>query len=211
VIPEEFSRPIDLEAVLRVLEGTIVKRLAAGRADGVAVISEGIAMGLDENHPLLANVPHDDHGHVRLPEVPLANVLRKAVADALASRGVKVTIGEKDVGYELRCGYPTAYDRDYTRDLGVGAVETLLGGQSGVMITRVQGRIEPLPFKEIIDPATGRSRVRIVDVASDSYRNALLLQDRITSEDLADGERLAAIARAANLSPEEARERYAPR
>jgi 6-phosphofructokinase len=211
VLPEEFPRPIDLDAVLRVLEGSIVKRLAAGRRDGVAVISEGIAMGLDESHPLLANVPRDDHGHVHLPEVPLANVLRKGVTDALASRGVNVTIGEKDVGYELRCGYPTAFDRDYTRDLGVGAVETLLAGQSSVMVTRVQGRIVPVPFKELIDPSTGRSKVRIVDTGSDSYRNALMLQDRITVDDLADGERLAAIARAAGLSPEEARERYMPR
>ncbi len=211
VIPEEFPRrPIRLEDVVRVLEGSIVKRRARGLPDGVAVIAEGIMEYFDENDPILADAPRDEHGHIRLAEVPIAKVLRTAVIDSLASRGVKVTIGEKDVGYELRCGYPCAFDRDYTRDLGVGAVETLLAGGSAVLITRQEGRIVPVPFADIIDPATNKSRVRGVDVASDSYRNALALQERVTAADLADADTLAAIAAAAGLSPREAAERYAP-
>jgi 6-phosphofructokinase len=123
---------------------------------------------------------------------------------------VKVAIGEKDVGYEVRCGYPTAFDRDYTRDLGVGAVRTLLSGTSSVLITRQAQRIVPVPFAEILDPKTGKARVRGVDVGSDHYGNALALQERISAQDLADSGRLAAIANAAKLSPEEARKRYAP-
>ncbi len=211
VIPEEFPRrPIRLEDVVRVLEGSIVKRLARGLPDGVAVIAEGIMEYFDEDDPILADTPRDEHGHIRLAEVPIAKVLRTAVVDSLAGRGVKVTIGEKDVGYELRCGYPCAFDRDYTRDLGVGAVETLLAGGSAVLITRQEGRIVPVPFADIIDPATNKSRVRGVDVTSDSYRNALALQERVTAADLADADTLAAIAAAAGLSPREAAERYAP-
>ena len=210
VIPEEFpNRPIRLEDVVRVLEGAIIKRRARGRPDGVAVIAEGIMEYFDENDPILADVPRDEHGHIRLAEVPIARVLRTAVRDALASRGVAVTIGEKDVGYELRCGYPSAFDRDYTRDLGVGAVNTLLAGQSSVLITRQEGQIVPIPFAEIIDPKTNKSRVRGVDIDADSYRNALALQDRITAEDLSDPETLAALAASANLGPEEAKLRYA--
>jgi 6-phosphofructokinase len=137
-------------------------------------------------------------------------VLRKAVRESLASRGVTVAIGEKDVGYEVRCGYPTAFDRDYTRDLGVGAVRCLLDGHSSALITRQSGAIVPIPFDEIVDPATGRARVRHVDTASDSYCNALALQERITAEDLADDAMLARIAEAANLPPDEAKRRYSP-
>lgn len=209
IIPEEFPRkPIRLDDVVCLLEGAIVKRMAAGRPDGVAVIAEGIVEYMDENDPMLADVPRDDHGHIRLPEVPIARTLRTAVREALASRGVKVTIGEKDVGYELRCGYPTAFDRDYTRDLGVGAVDTLLSGKSSVLVTRQAGRIVPVPFSEIIDPATAKSRVRGVDITSESYRNAVALQERITPEDLADADTLAAIAKAAGLTPDEAKQRY---
>jgi 6-phosphofructokinase len=211
VIPEEFPRrPIQLDDVVRVLEGAIVKRLARGRRDGVAVIAEGVAAEFDPGDPLLEGIPFDEHGNIRLAEVPIANVLRKAVAESLARRGVDVTIGEKDVGYELRCAAPCAFDRDYTQDLGVGAVDVLLDGHSSVLITRQQQRIVPVAFKDIVDPATGRARLRGVDVSSDSYRNALALQERVTAEDLAAADRLAAIAAAAGLEPHEARERFAP-
>jgi len=211
LIPEEWGgKKIPFEEIVRVLEGAIVKRLAEGRPDGVAVIAEGVAEYLDPNElEALKDAPRDEHGHVRLAEVPLGKVLRTAVADALAARGVKVQIGDKDVGYELRCGQPTAFDRDYTRDLGVGAVRTLLSGTSAVLITREQGRIVPIPFADLMDPATGRTRVRLVDVDTDSFRNARALQTRVTKDDLADAAKLAAIAKAAKRSPEEAKKRYA--
>jgi 6-phosphofructokinase 1 len=211
VIPEEFPNdPIRLDEVVRVLEGAIVKRLAQGRPDGVAVIAEGVAERLaPDDLEILKDVPRDEHGHIRLAEVPLGKVLRTAVTDALAARGVKVTIGDKDVGYELRCGYPSAFDRDYTRDLGVGAVRALLEGQTSVLITRQATRIVPVPFAELMDAKTGRTKVRIVDVKSDSYASARALQTRIERADLDDPKRLAAIAEAAKLSVDEARKRYA--
>jgi len=211
LIPEDFSKtPIQMDDVVRTLEGVIVRRLAEGRPDGVAVIAEGIAEHLDETDPILQGVPRDEHGHIRLAEIPFGNFLRKAVRESLASRGVTVVIGEKDVGYEVRCGYPTAFDRAYTRDLGVGAVFCLLEGHSSVLITRQSGVIVPIPFAEIVDPKTGRARIRHVDTSSDSYRNALALQERITAEDLADDAMLARIAKASNLGPDEARRRYSP-
>jgi 6-phosphofructokinase 1 len=211
LVPEEFPNPpIKIDDMVRMLEGAIVKRLAKGRPDGVAVIAEGVAMAMDPADPVLADAPRDEHGHIRLAEVPLGNVLRSAVMESLAARGVKVTIGEKDVGYELRCGYPIAFDRDYTRDLGVGAVNTLLGGGGSALITRQSGAIVPIPFKDIIDPKTNKAKVRGIDVNSDSYKNALALQERITAEDLADKEMLAAIAKASGLSEALAKERYAP-
>jgi 6-phosphofructokinase 1 len=212
VIPEEFTqRPIQLDEVVRVLEGAIVKRRALGRQDGVAVIAEGVMEYMDPNDPHLRDAPRDEHGHIRLAEIPIATVLRTAVAEALAERGVSVSIGEKEVGYELRSGYPTAFDRDYTLDLGAGAVQLLLDGESGVLVTRQAGRIVPLPFADIIDPETQRSRTRAVDLASAAWQTSYQLQDRVFAEDLADPERLAAIAKQAGLSPEAARERYAAR
>ena len=211
MIPEDFSEhPIQMDDVVRTLEGVIVRRLAANRPDGVAIIAEGIVEYLDENDPILKDVPRDEHGHIRLAEVPLGKVLRTAVRESLASRGVTVAIGEKDVGYEVRCGYPTAFDRDYTRDLGVGAVRSLAAGHSSVLITRQSGMIVPVPFADIVDSATGRARVRQVDTTTDAYLNALALQERITTADLEDEATLARIATAANLTPEEAKQRYWP-
>jgi len=211
LIPEEFpAGPIRLGDVVRILEGSIVKRLAAGRPDGVAVIAEGIAERFEASElEVLKDAPRDEHGHVRLAEVPLGRVLRAEVTNALAARGVKVQIGDKDVGYELRCGQPIAFDRDYTRDLGVGAVRTLLSGGTSVLITRQQSRIVPVPFDTLMDPATGRTKVRMVDTSTDAFLCARALQVRVERADLEDGARLAALAKAAMLSPEDTRKRYA--
>ncbi len=209
VIPEEFPEGhIRIDQVVRVLEGSIVKRLAQGHRDGVAVVAEGVVERFDPEDPILKDVPRDEHGHVRLAEVPLGKVLRTAVAEALASRGITVAIGEKDVGYELRCVSPTAFDRDYTRDLGVGAVRALLAGTSDAMITRQNGTIVPVPFREIVDEATGRTQVREVDTGEDAYANARALQTRIEATDLSDPASLAKLAEAAGLSEDETRQRF---
>ncbi len=212
IIPEEFPEgPIRLDDVVRTVEGAVVKRLAQGREDGVVVIAEGIAERLDPTDlEMLRDVARDEHGHIRLADVPLGRVVRGAVSDTLAARGVKIATGEKDVGYELRCGKPTAFDRDYTRDLGAGAAQAVLDGTRDVLITRQAERIVPVPFSELMDAETGRTRVRDVDVESDWYRRARALQLRVEPGDLDDATRLETIAQAARLSPGDARTRYAP-
>ena len=213
LIPEEFPPGnIKLDDVVRILEGAVVKRLAfEGRIDGVAVIAEGIAERLDEaDLAILAEVPRDEHGHIRLAEVPLGKVLRNAVTDSLGKRGIKIASGEKDVGYALRCHKPTAFDRDYTRDLGAFAVFALQAGTQSVVITRQAENLVPVPFTAIQDAKTGKTRVRDVDTKSGWFRAARALQTRIEQSDLDDPKRLAAIAKAAGLSPAEAKKRYAP-
>jgi 6-phosphofructokinase 1 len=213
LIPEEFPPgPIRFADVVRLVEGAIVKRLAQGRPDGVAVVAEGLVERMEPSDlEHLKDVTRDEHGHIRLADVPFGRVLREALAESLGSRGVKVALGDKDVGYELRCGRPTSFDRDYTRDLGVGAVEALLAGRSSVLVTRQgDGRIVPIPFDELMDPKTGKTKVRYVDVATDSFKSARALQNRVEAADLADPKMLAALAKAANLPEADVRTRYAP-
>jgi 6-phosphofructokinase 1 len=211
LVPEDFpEHPIRMRRVVRILEGAIVKRLASGRPHGVAVIAEGIGTRLEPaDLEMLKDAERDEHGHIRLAEVPIGRVLRDAVREELAERGIKMTIVEKDVGYELRCAPPNAFDLDYTRDLGAGAVRTLLAGRSSVMITRQAGGIVPIPFDELLDPKTGRTRVRLVDTSTESHASAGALQVRVERADLDDPERLGALAKAANLSPGDAKARYA--
>jgi len=211
LIPEEFEEtPIRLSAVTRVLEGAILKRAALGRPYGVAVIAEGVAEHLDHSDlEMLANVERDEHGHIRLAEVPLGDVLRDAVRNSLKERDLKTAILSKDLGYELRCADPCAFDQDYTRDLGSGAVRALLAGESQVLVTRQGGDIVTVPFAELMNPETGRTSVRNVDTSTDSYATARALQVRLTAEDLSDERMLGSLAVAANLSPEAMRKRFA--
>jgi len=189
----------------------MAKGLAAGNPSGVAVVAEGVAELIDPaDFAMLETVATDEHGHIRLADLPFGKLLADALKEKFSSRGVAVALGSKDVGYELRCVSPCAFDRDYTRALGAGAVNALLGGTSGALITRQESRIVPIPFADLMDPATGRTRVRMVEIDTDVFRQALALQTRVTAADLEDDEKLAAIAAAAGLSAAEARERYAP-
>jgi 6-phosphofructokinase 1 len=211
LIPEEFPEPeIRLRKLVRIVEGAIVKRLSMGRPHGVVVLAEGIGAKLAPGDlEALADAPRDEHGHIRLAEVPLGRVLRDEVQKELAGLGIKPTLVEKDVGYELRCAEPNAFDLDYTRDLGAGAVRALLGGASGVMITRQGGTIVPVLFEEIMDSKTGRICVRLVDTSTESYASARSLQVRIEPEDLEAGGQLDALAAATKLAPREVAARYA--
>jgi len=213
MIAEEFPEgTIHLEDVARILEGAVVKRLSQGQRHGVAVVAEGIGDRLDSSElSILDQIPRDEHGHIRLADVPLGRVLARMVQDSLAKRDIHVRIGTKDVGYELRCAPPVAFDRDYTHDLGVGAVRLLLDGVSGVMVTRQYGgQIVPMTFDEMIDPETGRTKVRMVDIESDSYYAARALMTRVEQRDLDNAEKCGRLAKTAGLTPGEVSERYKP-
>jgi 6-phosphofructokinase 1 len=210
LVPEDFREdPIRLERVVRILEGAIVKRRSLGRRYGVAVIAEGIGERLDPAElEGLADVERDEHGHIRLAEVPLGAVMKRRVRSELEQLGIKVTIVDKDIGYELRCAEPNAFDLDYTRDLGAGAVRALLSGETGVMITRQGGAIVPMAFDELMDPATGRTRVRMVDTSTESHASARSLQVRMESADLEDPARLEALAKVTGLTTSDVVARY---
>jgi 6-phosphofructokinase 1 len=120
LITEEFSkRPLKLKTLVDTLVGSIIKRLNDGRRDGVAVIAEGVVLDLDPaDLEGLAETERDDHGHLRIAEVNIGEILKHAVEKRLKELGIKSTIVAKNIGYELRCADPIAYDMEYSRDLG---------------------------------------------------------------------------------------------
>jgi 6-phosphofructokinase 1 len=209
VVPEEFpGARLPLDLLADVLEGAIIKRLAGGQGHGVALLAEGLLEKLDP--ATIGPVQHDAYGNVRLAELELARLLKVRVAANLASRGLELSIMAKDLGYELRCAPPDGFDIQYCRSLGYSAVRFLLGGGSNAMVT-VQGqRLIAVPFREIIDPATGRVRVRYVDMTSETYQAHLAYMIRLKSEDLADPERVRALAAAGRLGEEEFVARFQP-
>jgi ATP-dependent phosphofructokinase / diphosphate-dependent phosphofructokinase len=66
----------------------------------------------------------------------------------------------------------------------------------------------PMPCDQLVDPKTHKTRVRLVDVATESHTSARSLQVRIERADLEDAERLAQLAATAGLTPAVARERW---
>jgi 6-phosphofructokinase len=209
IVAEEFGdEKIRLERLARIVEGSILKSTAQGCANGVVVLAEGLGECLDPADLAgLPDLPLDEHGHIRLAELPLGRLVREAVQKGLSEHGLTATIVVKDVGYELRCVAPNAFDQDYTRDLGAGAVATLLAGTSDVMITRQSQQIVALPFGDILDPKTGKTRVRMLDTETESFAMAQSLQTRLRPEDLEDGDLAESIEKISRLKLDEIKQR----
>lgn len=210
VIPEEFSkRPIRLATLVDTLVGAIIKRRSMGRNDGVAVLAEGLAEYLSpEDFGGLEHVERDDHGHVRLSEVALGDVIKRAVEQALKEFGITTTVVTKEIGYELRCADPIPFDMEYTRDMGYCAAQFLLDGGSAAMVSIQNGRFVPIPFESILDPLTGRTRVRMVDVTSESYQIARGYMIRLSADDFERPEEMARHAALIKMTPETFRARF---
>jgi 6-phosphofructokinase 1 len=184
--------------------------VAHGRRDGVAVIAEGVVMNIDpQDLREVDDVGRDTYGNVKISEVNLGEILKRAVQQRLREFGIKNAIVAKNIGYELRCADPIPYDMEYARDLGTCAAQFLLEGGAGVMISMPQGSFAPIPFADMLDPATGRMRVRRVDLLAARYRIARRYMIRLRRDDFDDPHELARIAAIAGVSLEEFRHQFA--
>ena len=209
LITEEFKAPIRLKTIVDTLTGAIIKRLSEGRRDGVAVIAEGVVLDMaQEDLAGLQDVERDSHGHLRLAEVDLGNILKAQVQQRLKQLNLKMTIASKNIGYELRCADPIPMDMEYTRDLGYCAAKYLLAGGNAAMISMQGGHFIPVPFEELTDPDTGRSKVRLVDIASTRYAIARRYMIRLRRDDFENPQKLANLAKSANLTPEQFRREF---
>jgi ATP-dependent phosphofructokinase / diphosphate-dependent phosphofructokinase len=209
LVAEEFKQPTPLKTIVDTLTGSIIKRLSYGRRDGVAVIAEGVVLGIKpEDLAQLDAAERDAHGHIRIDEVSLGEILKTQVTARLRELGIKTTIAAKNIGYELRCADPIPFDMEYTRDLGYCAAGYLLAGEGSSMISIQGGRFVPIPFDSMIDPETGRTRVRSVDVSSTRYAIARRYMIRLRKEDFDDPHDVAKLAATARLGLDAFREQF---
>jgi 6-phosphofructokinase len=210
LIPEEFRGPkIPLKKVVDTLVGAIIKRLSYGRRDGVAVLAEGLVLSIDpKDFENLEEVERDAHGHLRIAEVNIGEILKSQVQKRLKEFGAKATVVAKNIGYELRCADPIPYDMEYTRDLGYCAAKYLLSGGSEVMVSMQGGHFVPIPFADLVDPETGRTRVRLVDITSTRYAIARRYMIRLRRDDFEDPHELAKFAATAGMTLQEFRKQF---
>lgn len=189
LIPEEFTGGmLHFQKITDIIEGSIIKRLANGKDHGVVVLAEGIAAKVDEEElRACEDIKCDELGRMRLSEIQLGRIISNNVRRSLEARGLRMTIVHKTIGYELRAADPIPYDIEYTRDLGYGAVRFLLNGGTGAMITLDEGRLRPVSFVEMVDPTTGKTKVRLVDITAEAYEVGRKYMIRLEKEDFAPG------------------------
>lgn len=217
LIPEEFSsgsagggreEKLSCKKVADILEGSIIKRLSMGKDYGVAVLAEGIANKFDPKELLEYEVlEKDETGRVRLSEIQLGRVMKTLVNKSLEARGIKMTIVDKNIGYELRAANPIPFDAEYTRNLGYGAVRFLLMGGTGSMTVFYEGKLKSVPFCEMFEPDTGKTKMRYVDITSETYLVGWEYMMRIKKDDLKPGN-IKRLALAAHMKVDDFRKRF---
>ena len=188
---------------------------------GMAVLAEGLLEAIGEKGLLecmstaqlgrYGQITRDPHGHLRLGEIEFGRMIKDRLSARLEELNLSVTLIDKDLGYELRCADPIPFDAEYTRDLGYGAVKFLRSEESskfGAIISLVGGHLEPLPFTQMINPQTGRMQTRKVDVNGEGYECARRYMIRLERRDFDNPQRLARLAGAAGMTPEQFRQRF---
>jgi 6-phosphofructokinase 1 len=210
MIPEEFGDGrIRLKSLVDILVGSILKRLSYGRRDGVAILAEGLVLDIPpEDLAQLEDIERDAHGNVRIAEVNIGEILKAQVQARLKQFNIKPTIVAKNIGYELRCADPIPFDMEYTRDLGYCATKYLLSGGNAAMVSLQGGHFVPIPFKDLLDPKTGKAKIRLVDVRSTRYAIARRYMIRLRRDDFQDPHELAKFAATCGISLQEFRNEF---
>jgi ATP-dependent phosphofructokinase / diphosphate-dependent phosphofructokinase len=213
VIPEEFSPrngsgKVGLDHLTDILLGAIVKRKALHHDDGTVILAEGLVEQMaPEDLEVFGQLERDEHDHIRLAEVNLGDVVKSHLRSRLAEFGLDTALVSKDIGYELRCADPIPFDMEYTRDLGYCAAQYVLDGGTNAMVTLVNGHFEPMSFSQMLDPQTGRTRVRLVDPHSEHYQIARRYMVRLGKEDFEQA-MLMNLARVTGQRPDEFAARF---
>ena len=207
IIPEEFpEEKIPLQQVVDIITGAIVKRYLTGHNYGVAVIAEGVIEKIaPDDFKKLGSVVFDEHGHIRYSELDFGEILKQAVLAEVKKLGIKINVVDKEIGYELRCAAPIAYDIDYARSLGYEAVQFLMRGDSGAMISIQENQVVLMYFDDIKNPETGKTKVRKVNINSVHYKIARGFMMRLEEGDLDDP----GLANAYRMTQEAIKSRYA--
>lgn len=173
---EDFDGTFDARAVAEDLVDLVCQRERDGRDYGIVCIAEGLAERLpDEQRPRVT----DEHGNVRLGDAQVGRLLASEMERAYAERtGRAIKVRHKQIGYEARCAEPNAFDVLLGTQLGVGAYRALVEQRlTGVLVSvEDQLSLKYVPFAELIDPTTMRTRVRFIDRESDFYRLARALE-----------------------------------
>ena len=209
IIPEEFpDTPISLSGIADIVEGSIIKRRAMGKSYGVVLLSEALVERFSPREVAeLQDVDRDAQGNIRVTEIDLGRKVKNEIQVRLEQRGIKVTIVDKTIGYELRCAPPIPLDAEYARDLGYAAVTYLVEGGSGALVTIQGGEFAPIPFADLLD-ADGAGRRRPVDVLTESYQVARDYMVRLVPRDFANAAWVAALAKAAGLEEDAFRAKF---
>ncbi|MBR5610646.1 MAG: 6-phosphofructokinase [Bacteroidales bacterium] len=175
VIPEMFNKTdVSIEKIVKLAISSIVKRQLMGVTYGGVMISEGVFHILSDEDLKNSGVTFsfDAHGHPELGKVSKAQVFNTVLENKMKELGIKVKTRPVEIGYDVRCQTPVAFDLTYCSQLAYGVWKLFHAGETGCMVY-VDGRgiATPLYLTDLQDPETGKIPPRLVDITSEEVQN----------------------------------------
>ena len=175
IIPEMFNKTeINLDKVVKLSISAILKRKAMGINYGTIVAAEGLFHEFKAEEMEAAGVKfsYDDHGHPELGKVSKAVLFNDLLEAEYKKIGIKVKSRPVEIGYDVRCQDPVAYDVTYCTELAMGVYQLFSEGKTGCMVyVDSYGNVSPLYLADLQDPNTGKIPPRVVDINSGTAQN----------------------------------------
>ncbi len=173
IIPEMFNKTkMTFDKITRMVVSSMVKRRILGIDYGAAIISEGVFhfMSDEEIIDTGVNFTYDEHGHPELGNVSKSHIFNMLTQQHLKTLRITVKSRPEEIGYELRCCRPIAYDLSYATRLGLGVYSLFKKGETGCMTTIDRGgSISPLYLKDVEDE-NGKVKPRLVNINSEAVQ-----------------------------------------
>ena len=167
IIPEMFYKTtVTFDKITRLIISSMVKRKMLGIQYGAAVVSEGVFHFMTDEEIVSSgvNFTFDDHGHPELGNVSKAHIYNMLLQYKLKELKLNIKSRPVELGYELRCVRPTAFDLMYCGLLGYGVKALYDQGITGAMVTSdPAGNAAPLYLKDVEDE-NGKVRPRLVNM-----------------------------------------------
>ena len=175
IIPEMFNKTeICLDKVVKLSISAILKRKVMGINYGTIVAAEGLFHEFKAEEMEAAGVKfsYDDHGHPELGKVSKAVLFNDLLEAEYKKIGIKVKSRPVEIGYDVRCQDPVAYDVTYCTELAMGVYQLFSEGKTGCMVyVDSYGNVSPLYLADLQDPNTGKIPPRVVDINSGTAQN----------------------------------------
>lgn len=167
IIPEMFSKTqVNFDRILRLIISSMIKRKILGISYGTAIISEGVFHFMTNEEIKASNIifTYDDHGHPELGNVNKAHIFNILIQRKLKELNLNIKTRPVELGYELRCVQPVAFDMLYCTLMGIGVKVLFEQGLTGCMvISGPNGDISPLYLKDVEDE-NGKVMPRMVNM-----------------------------------------------
>ena len=168
IIPEMFNKTqITVDKIVRLGVSAIIKRKVLGIRYGGIVVSEGVFHELDDEQLKSTGIKftYDEHGHPELGKISKAQLFSELIEMKMKELGIKLKTRPIEIGYDIRCQTPIAYDLMYCSQLGCGVYDLFARGETGCMVyVDTTGKVTPLYLKDLQDPTTGKIPPRRVDI-----------------------------------------------